>query len=102
MKNLIRVADDSSRGLRGQALAPAILLDHEGELNLISAFDVPWQQAAPTQKLAGMAVNCGPQAQLGMIRVATHEPLELLFRFLMSSSSVRKIPPDLRISIERI
>ena len=102
MKNLVCVADDASCGLGGQALAPAILLDHEREFNLISALDVPWQQTAPTQKLAGMAVNRGPQAQLGMNRVATHKPLEFLFRFLMGSSSVRKVPPDLRVSIERV
>jgi len=102
MKNLICVTDDAQRGLGGQPPAPAFLLDHEREFNLIRALDVPWQQTAPTQKLAGMAVNCGPQSQFGMIGVATHEPFKFFFRFLKGSSSVRKVPPDLRISIERV
>jgi len=102
MKYVACMADDASRSLGGQALTPAFFPDHEGEFNLISALDEPWQQSAPTQKLTGLSVNSSPQAQFGMIWVATYEPFEFLFGFLIGSSSVRKVLSDLRIAIERI
>ncbi len=100
MKNVTCMSDDASRSLSGQALAPTFLLYHVRKFNFIGAFDVPWQQTAPTQKLTAMSVNSSPQTQLGIVWVASYEPFKFLLRFLMGSSSVRKVLPDHWIAIE--
>ena len=50
-KDFPRMLDDALRGLGCKTFAPALLLDHERELNFIGSLDVPQQKAAPTKKL---------------------------------------------------
>ena len=94
--------DDAECGLGCKAFAPTLLPDHEGELNLIAALDVPRQQAAPTKKLARVALDCCPQAQLRVTRVAMQKPFEFFFRFLVGSRAVRVVLSDLRVAIQGV
>jgi hypothetical protein len=80
--------DDAERGLGGEALAPARLVDQVGELHLGPAGDGPGKKAAAAEEGTAPLLDRRPEAELRMARVALEEPLQLVAGLLEGARSV--------------
>ena len=101
MEDVASVADDGCCCFRGETFTPAGLFDEERQFDLVFTFDLPRQQTASSEKVAGAPLDGCPQSQLGVLRMAVKEPLELLLGFLERARSVGEVSSHLSIAIER-
>jgi hypothetical protein len=101
VKNVSGMFKDCARRLSGKALSPPFLGDKKRKFYFLDSFNLPRQQAAPTEKRSGALLDGGPEPQLVALGMAVAKVVQLFLGLCKRSRSVWKIATNLGVTIER-
>ena len=88
------------RSLSSESLTPACFGNEEGQFYLKFAVNLPGQQATPSEKRTGTALDRSPKSQPRELGMAVLKPLEFPLGFLEGARTVWKVAPDLGITVQ--